>query len=274
MKIVTSTCVFPKEMDALDVLPRLQRLGFEGIDMDFCYEYEHPTSRFNLIGLDWAKQVRETAEKLGLTVRYSHAPYDASTRGELVEKTLQCCQIMGVQYTVVHPIFWREDHTIIESVDEFIETNAKGIRATLELYEKYNVKALSENLLWGASIKAENIDALVKEVNSPYFGWCYDTGHANAFKEDHHALIGLENVPEMFHIQDNNADMRDDHMIPFDGKIDWYEFMKIVKEIGYKNDFTLEAHHQSLELPDDQRDPFLSELVARSRKLVNFYQSL
>lgn len=274
MKIITSTCVFPKDMDALDVLPRLARLGFEGIDMDFCYEHEYPQSRFNLIGLDWAKRVRESADELGLTVHYSHAPYDASTHTDLVEKTLQCCQIMGVKYTVVHPIFWREDHTIIESIDEFIETNVRGIQQTLELYEKYNVKALSENLLWGASIKAKNIDALVEAVNSPYFGWCYDTGHANAFKEPASALIGLRHVPEMFHIQDNNADMRDDHMIPFDGKIDWYEFMKIVKEIGYKNDFTLEAHHQSLELPDDQRDPLLSELVARSKKLVAYYDSL
>ena len=274
MRVVTTTGVFPKDVDALDILPRLKQLGFEGIDMSFAYEYEYPQSRFNTIGLEWAKKVREVSDRLDLPIYYSHAPYDASLRSDLVEKTLQCCQIIGVKYTVVHPIFWREDHTIIESVDEFIETNANGIRATLELYEKYNVKALSENLLWGASIKAENIDALVKEVNSPYFGWCYDTGHANAFREDHHALIGLEHVPDAFHIQDNNGDLRDDHMIPFDGTIDWYEFMRIVKAIGYKNDFTLEAHHQSLELPDDQRAPLLSELMSRSKKLVDFYHSL
>ncbi len=274
MKIITSTCVFPMDMDALDTLPRLARLGFDGVDLDFCYEHEYAESCFNREGLEWAKRIKEKADELGLSLRYSHAPFDASSRGDVVEKTMQCCQIMGIQYTVVHPIWRRADFSIIESVDEFLDVNVRQVQLAVQLAEKYKVKALSENLLWGASIPAKNIDLLVDAVNSPYFGWCFDTGHAHALGERSTSLIGLHNKPDMFHIQDNHGDHHDDHLRPFDGTLDWYEFMRVVKEIGYENDFTLEAHHQSLAAPDEERDGILTELLARSKKLVAYYDSL
>ncbi len=274
MKIITTTGVFPKEVDALDILPRLAKIGYDGFDLSFSYEFEYSESRFNREALDWVKQVRETLDELGLTMHHSHAPFDASARGALVEKVMQSCQILGIQYTVVHPIWRREDMTIIDNVDEFIEVNEKGMQNILPAAEAYGVKALTENLLWGASIAPKNMDTLVEAVNSPYFGWCFDVGHAHAFHHEPAELIGLRHVPDMFHIHDNHGTEWDEHLMPGDGTVDWADFAKVMKEIGYQGDFTLEAHHQTLAAPDEHRDQILQEMLIRSRQIIDLFQSL
>jgi sugar phosphate isomerase/epimerase len=81
-------------------------------------------------------------------------------------------------------------------------------------------------------------------------------------------------VPVSLHIQDNHAARRDDHLIPGDGNIDWRGFMEVLKAIGYTGEFVIEAHHQTLEMPDEKRDSFLDELVSRARELNTFYEQL
>jgi len=133
---------------------------------------------------------------------------------------------------------------------------------------------LSENLLWGASIRAQTIARMTAMVDSPWFGWCYDAGHAHAF---HDSLAEFRNVcraPLSLHVQDNHGDGRDEHLIPGDGTLDWEEFLRSLKSVGYCGDFVLEAHHQSLEMPDDQRDVFLAELLERSKRMTAYYDSL
>ena len=133
---------------------------------------------------------------------------------------------------------------------------------------------LSENLLWGASIPAKNIAELVDTVDSPWFGWCYDTGHANALGDSLTELIGLKRVPVSLHIQDNHGDMRDEHLIPGDGNIDWNCFLTILKQIGYPGEFVIEAHHQTLDVEDDKRDAILEELLRRAKKMVAQYEAI
>ena len=138
------------------------------------------------------------------------------------------------------------------------------IKPILEYAAERDITVLSENLLWGSSIKATAISALVKEVNSPYFGWCYDTGHANAHDISCRELLKCEVVPISLHIQDNNGQKRDDHLMPGDGNIDWKEFLDVLRTIGYAGEFVLEAHHQSLEAKDEDRDGILKEIYRRS----------
>lgn len=274
MKIVTTTSVFPASFDALDTLPRLARLGFDGLDLAFDYCDSADSPFMGAKYEDWAKQLRENAEKLNVTFSHSHAPFDADGRGDIVERTMRCAEIIGAKYTVVHPIWRKADGSYYDDFSEFIEVNSKEIQPILEVAARHNVTVLSENLLWGASIYAEAISDLVDEVNTPFFGWCYDTGHANAFGHDCTVLAELKRVPLSLHIQDNNGDGRDEHLIPGDGTIDWKRFLHMLKTIGYKGDFVLEAHHQSIEAADAKRDAILSELVTRSRRMVEFYNSL
>ena len=271
MKIITTSSVFPYQMDPLDTLPRLARLGFDGIDIAFDYCNSNENSGF-VSGnyLDWAKRLRDKADAYGVTLSPSHAPFDASARGDIVKRTMACAQIIGAKYTVVHPLWRKSEDTFYEDFDEFVEVNVKAIQPIIEMAGEYGITVLSENLLWGASIHPKAISNLVSAVNSPYFGWCYDTGHAKSHGLSSTDLIGLKNVPLSLHIQDNLGIKWDEHLIPGDGKIDWKEFLDILNAIGYQGEFVLEAHHQTIDAPDEERDGLLATLLDRSRKMVAY----
>ena len=271
MKIITTSSVFPAQMDAFDTLPRLANLGFDGIDVAFDYCVTNTVDGFmSEHYLDWAKKFREKADVLGVILSHSHAPFDASARGDIVKRTMECASILGAKYTVVHPIWRKSDDSFYEDFDEFVEVNVKAIQPILEAAEKYGVTVLSENLLWGASIHPKAISDLVDAVNSPCFGWCYDTGHAKAFGLSSTDLIGLNSVPLSLHIHDNFGIKWDEHLIPGDGNIDWKEFLDVLKTIGYQGEFVLEAHHQTIDAPDEERDGLLMTLLDRSRKMVAY----
>ncbi len=275
MKIVTTTSVFPPCRDMSDTIRRLSAVGFDGMDIAFDYcvqEKEYPFMTESYAA--WAAAIRKEAEAAGIRFTHGHAPFDASGRGELVERTFHCASLLGVQYVVVHPLWRKADGSFYEDPAEFISVNAEAIRPVLAVAEKYGVIVLSENLLWGASIHAKNIADLVEAVDSPWFGWCYDTGHANALGDSLTDLLTVKRVPVSLHIQDNHGDMRDEHLIPGDGNIDWDSFLGILKQIEYPGEFVIEAHHQTLDAEDDKRDAILEELLRRAKKMVAQYEKL
>ena len=72
--------------------------------------------------------------------------------------------------------------------------------------------------------------------------------------------------PISLHIQDNYG-KKDDHLIPGEGAIDWDILVKEVKAVGYTGDLVLEAHHQSLEAVDEERDEILKRLLKSAKML-------
>lgn len=161
-----------------------------------------------------------------------------------------------------------EGGRIITDDREFIEYNAGIIRGWLPLAEAHGVTILTENLLWGSSIHPKVIAELVREVDSPSFGWCFDTGHVHCCGVPVSVLREVSVPPLSLHIQDNHGiQVRDEHLLPGDGTIDWKEFLDILIEIGYKGDLVLEAHHQSLEAPDGEREAILSDLLERTKRM-------
>lgn len=273
MRIVNTTSVFPRCWDSMNALERLARIGYDGIDMAFDYCVDDPSFPFMTSEHErWAYSLRERAEQLGVRYTHSHAPFDTEEKGEIVERTFKCANILGVKYMVVHPFYDNADGRIYDS-EVFIDSNLRAIREMLEYAEKYNVIILAENLLEAASTPAHTISRMVEKMDSPLFGWCYDTGHAHSTGGTLKDLRTVSRSPLSLHVQDNNGSW-DEHLMPGDGTIDWKEFLGSLKEIGYKGDFVLEAHEQCKGAPDDRRDAILAELLERSRRMVEYYESL
>jgi len=265
MRIVTTTSVFPRGYPADDAINRLARLGFEGVDMAFDYwVYGEDSPFLQNDYADWAKNLRKLSEKLGVPYTHSHAPGKAG-EFDIIDRTLHAASILGARYVVVHPVC-ELDNRYIEDPEEFIQVNREAIIPSLRSAKKYGIVILSENLLDGASTDPRVIAELVKSVDSEWFGWCYDTGHANCFEYKQTILNECPVVPLSLHIQDNNVDS-DDHLIPGDGNIDWDEFARSIKSVDYKGDCVLEAHHQCKDAPDDERDGILTRLLIRAKSL-------
>lgn len=270
MNIVTTTSVFPYDYPADKALLRLCHIGFKHLDLAMDYCAMNKDGFMSSDWQDWAKRLRSLADNNGVKYTHAHSCGDAGSTGEPIKRCFEVCNILGVKYMVVHPIYKKSEGVWYTDDDEFIKVNKEALKPLIELAEKNNVTILSENLLWGSTIHPHSISALVKEVNSDRFGWCFDTGHLNAHGVSFRNIVG-HTVPRSLHIQDNNGHYRDDHLIPGDGNIDWKGFLDTLKEIGYKGDLVLEAHHQSLEAPDEERDAILEKLYSRACKMREYY---
>ena len=174
--------------------------------------------------------------------------------------------MLGARYLVVHPIWHEKNGKTINSRLRFIDVNAKAIKKWLPKAEECGVVLLSENILWGASADPRVIAGLVKAVDSDWFGWCFDVGHAHCCGYKPDVLKACAVAPMSLHIQDNDG-TGDGHLIPGDGTIDWTLFLATLREIGYLGDCVLEAHHQSLEAPDAERDAILTQLLETAQRL-------
>ena len=275
MNIVTTTSVFPPCYSAENALTRLKNCGFTHLDLAFDYCVQDPSFPFMTDAWeDWAKCLSAFAEENGVRYTHAHANGNAACRSVPMVRSFKVCRILGIPYTVVHPLFRDADGKSIDSIDEFVTVNASAIKPLLEIAEENNVTILSENLLWGASIQPSAIDALVEAVNSPYFGWCYDTGHAHAFGIEADALIGLKHAPLSLHMQDNHGKGGDEHLLPGDGTLDWTQFLNVLVKIGYQGDLVLEAHHQSLDAKDEEREGILCELYRRTEQMRDMLTAL
>ena len=264
IRIVTTTAVFPPGYPAEDAADRLARLGFEALDMALDY-WTEPGSPFLGEGFrGWAEALRERAERRGIPYTHSHAPGGAES-GSAIGRSVETAGLLGAGFMVLHPV-WQENGGIIEDAERFIAVNADAVRPWLDLARECGVTILSENLLWGASKDPRIVAALVREVNSPAFGWCFDTGHANCFGFRPDVLRECAVPPASLHLQDNHG-TSDEHLIPGEGTIDWDGTLDVLAEIGYAGDCVLEAHHQSLDAPDSERDAILCRLLARARDL-------
>ena len=258
-RIVTTTDVFESGYSAQTAVDRLARLGYEGIDMGFDYWIYDETSPFLQNDyLEWARGLKNRADAAGIVYTHAHAPGEADA-DDMVERSIKAAAALGARYLVVHPIWHEKNGKTIESKLRFLDVNAKAIKKWLPLAKESGVVLLSENILWGASADPRNIAKLVKAVNSPWFGWCFDVGHAHCCGYESNVLKECVTVPLSLHIQDNDGS-GDGHLIPGDGTIDWTAFVKTLHEIGYLGDCVLEAHHQSLEAPDAARDAILARL--------------
>ena len=285
MKIVTTTSVFPRGYSSMCALERLARVGFPCLDLAFDYcvapeelnpkpsPYLHTEAEYLFEGSDWkawAKKLRMCADGLGVKYTQAHAPYGGECHSEMMVRSFEVCRILGIGQMVVHPVWRDSENRILEDEEEFIKTNVEAMKPLLEVAEKNDVVILSENLLWGASIYPENISNLVEAISSPYFSWCWDIGHSNCFGISPKSIRNVKHVPKSLHIHDNHGAGQDEHLFPGDGNIDWKEVLDTLKAIGYAGDVVMEAHHQSIETADEQREELLRNLLERCHKMQTY----
>ena len=264
-RIVTTTDVFEDGYPADKAVDRLAALGYEGVDMGFDYWVFNGSPFLSDDYLSWAEGLRAHADEVGIPYTHAHAPGEADDYDYAV-RSIRAAAVLGARYLVVHPVFQNADGSTIRTKTRFLSVNISAIKKLLPVAEEYGVVLLSENILWGASKDPRIIAQLVKKVDSPWFGWCFDTGHAYFSGYQPSILKDCCVVPLSLHIQDGDGS-GDQHLIPGDGTIDWTLFTRTLQEVGYLGDCVMEAHHQSLVAPDEERDAILTRLLDCAKEL-------
>jgi len=142
--------------------------------------------------------------------------------------------IAGIKCIIVHP----GGGVFNDDEEERLDKLCLSIETLLPIAEKSGMQLALENMPPGyVGHLSSTIMKIVNKFDSPFFGACFDTGHANIGKEN--VMRAFENMREKiiaFHFQDNDGE-RDGHLQPPYGTIDW---VKLVKEIT-KYDFDFPA---------------------------------
>ena len=76
-------------------------------------------------------------------------------------------------------------------------------------------------------------------------GICWDFGHANLMGIDQReALRVMGKRLKATHVADNSGKL-DDHILPFQGNVNWRSILPVLSEIGYEGDLTFEIHNST-----------------------------
>lgn len=102
-----------------------------------------------------------------------------------------------------------------------------------EAAEHYQVRVALEN-----SVYAEHVHFLLDHIHSDYVGFCYDSGHENAFAPNEKYLERYGDRLFAMHLHDNYGE-KDEHNIPFNGTVNWNEKMALLRKTKYFEEFGL-----------------------------------
>lgn len=236
----------------------VSQAGFEA--MDFPLYIEKKRGEIAPGDEDFFFSLGKKAKERGLSIGQTHAPFgyredDGSTFSSILsiyEKAIRYTAALGADKIVLHPIkfencvrdYRREECFLLnlelfEKLNRALEEN--GVTALLEnMFIKKTqgeFKKLYPTIYSSAEELCRAADALGKN-----FGVCFDSGHALITGEDCPSACRLLGKRlRAVHLHDNTGD-RDDHLVPYFGKVPFLETVDALKEIGYAGNINFEVH--------------------------------
>ncbi len=197
------------------------------------------------------KQFRAFLEREGFAMPQGHLwlVCRICTMPEAVEelkKWLVLYDAIGVKNAVLHL-----DSLVSEPELTMEERYARNL-AKLKIAEAHikdrglGIRICLENLSTIAQT-AEELCAVVDQLDPEHFGICLDTGHLNLRDKDQRRFILTAGKRlKALHIADNEGE-RDQHMMPFGkGNVDFGEVVQALREIDYEGLFNLEIPGERL----------------------------
>lgn len=271
MHIATMTTLFRECRESneftgyIESMRLCKKSGFSVLDFNMCAMLNRRTE---LNGDDWiknAEQIRNEAEKLGITFSQSHPPYrpfkgahfksreEEEHFDELTRRAIHVSSILGVKWAVMHPV--TETDKAEYNLQADLAANHEDFDKVVEQAAKENVGIAFENMCdkdnrrrFGST--AEELLALVDSYKGAPVGVCWDTGHANRVYTDQIPPIEkLGRHIKALHIDDNFGE-DDLHLLPFLGTVPWERVMKTLSKIGYEGDLVYEIKINN-HMPED-----------------------
>lgn len=262
----------------------IKQAGFDAIDHSYYYEKECD----EILGenyKEYAQNLRAHLDHVGISCNQAHAPFtfnygmntDLSEPKYLnIVRSLESASILGAKNIIVHSI------TVPDDVD-FEEYNIAYYSSFIPYCEAFNIHVAVENLfkkdakrnrLIGKIGSPQELNSIVKKINSPWIVACVDVGHA--------ALTGYE--PENFisrvdphilkclHVQDNDY-LGDRHTLPYLANLNWEAIMTSLKKSGYEDDLTFEIVTYLQKFPKELIPEALKFAVVIGKHLISIYEN-
>jgi sugar phosphate isomerase/epimerase len=224
--------------------------GFDAIELFALkshFDYTNPAA---------VQQLGEWLDDTRLTLSAVHAPTalaydgrwhgtlslaarDAAARSAAVEETraaLDVARTLRVDTLVVHL-------GLPEHVAGPDDNDAAAARGSLDVLMPYAGERGVQLALEVQTNRLSTPDALVGLIEDaadwPVAGICLDTGHARLLGDPVDAIESASGHIIATHVNDNRGS-RDDHLVPYDGSIDWARTLLAFLKVGYAGPWTFE----------------------------------
>ena len=273
MKISTLTDHIAKIYGEKETIRILADIGYDCYDFSMfdIGENNHPIGGERYV--EYVKELRETADEVGIVCNQSHAPFPSYIPGDdafnqrmfpLLVRAIEVTGMLGGTNVIIHPAIYPND---IGDGDSRCcwETNMKLYHDLLPFAKKYHVKIALENMFnWdresdtalpAACSSPDDFVSYLDALDPDYFMACLDIGHAAMQKRENNTptdmilALGHDRLHAL-HVHDNDL-IHDLHTLPFTQKIEWDKVMRALKEIDYDGVFTFEADSFLRQFPDE-----------------------
>ena len=135
----------------------------------------------------------------------------------------------------------------------------------VEYAMKKNVKVAFENLRKSANFAW----AMETFEHNPMVGFCWDCGHEACYQNGREFMPWYGERLICTHIHDNcGLQDADDHLLPFDGTVDFNRFAEHIRNSGYKGSLMLEVFNIVHRYDDLTAEQFLEKAAGVVNKLV------
>lgn len=191
---------------------------------------------------DWDVSQEEQlkyARKKGLNIIFAHLGYQnindiwIEQETNIVERyknDIKICHENNIPMVVMHI-------TSKSEAPMYNETGLKRIKEICDYAKSLNIKIAFEN----TKIKGYQ-EYIIENIDNKNVGICFDSGHYHAHFKDEFDFNKFKNRIFAVHLHDNDQS-DDQHLLPFDGTIDWNKTIKKLKDNNYKGPITLEIHY-------------------------------
>lgn len=215
-----------------------------------------------------------------------------------MKKNINFCSLLQTKVLVIHPgrIAGRhEDGASINrafesevnkyGIEKIIDTVADNFKTMGKYAAKFGIKLALENM--GRFTPLGSIDILpdlVKKINLPNVGYCFDSGHAHAFGESITEWIDIAG-DKLFatHFHDNKGKLAgvelpgmfiesskkyDEHSSPGFGTINWIDLINSLRKINY----TFPVNFETGGRPDNDPRESYKQAIAwwRNREQISY----
>lgn len=238
--------------------------------------------------LSFCDQWKNAAEKYGIDNYQAHAPFPSALPFDpehpdyndyligCLEKTIKCTAYIGCHRLVIHPFFYGMPAK--KSPEEEWKQNIESYSRLIDAAKRYDVIICLENMFDSRGAKifkaccsdidtaCRYIDTLNEIAGERRFAFCLDTGHLLLVSEDiYEAMTKLGGRIEAFHVHDNNG-VRDQHLAPYMGILDWNRFVDGLADIGFDKTMSFETFNV-WNVVDNEICPDVLKIIAKTGRM-------
>ena len=241
---------YNEDTDVIKTIDAIKEAGFKNVFIQW-YDKEWDISQEEQL-----KYIRE----IGLNVVFAHLGYQNMNdilveceEGEaLVERyknDIKVCKENNISLVIMH--LTRKNIAPL-----YNEIGLERIRKIVDYAKELGVKVAFEN----TKIKGY-LEYIFDNIKNDNIGICYDAGHCHAHFDDEFDFERFRDKIFAVHLHDNDK-TSDQHLLPFDGTINWEKVIKDLVQSGYEGPITLELCYRNEYLKDNITDFYRKGFVS------------